>query len=829
MTTTLVRYRWAGWLFSLFALGAWAQAALTITAQPQSLYANVGSAVTFSVTATATSAITYQWQLNGQNIPGANGATLSITNVQPYHGGTYSVAVTGDGATLNSVNALLTVFTPPTVTNMPGPLTVIVGNNLYIYPNVSGSSPMTYQWKKDGVAIAGATSYYYNSSNVTLASAGSYTLTVTNAAGIITSNPTVVTVVDAISITANPTSQTVDAGTTVNLSVTAVGPGTLQYTWYKDGSSVSGATSSVLSLPKVTSAQSGNYRVSIRNEYQGSTVDSSIATVVIKASPVIIDQPQPSVIATMGNSFSLYVGAAGAGPFTYRWYKDGTALTSTLRYSNTNVTSSSLYINGTLLSDAGTYSVVISNAYGSVTSADSVVAVSANPYGPSITMQPASQSTLAGSALTLSVTAIGSTYSANVSYQWLKNGSNIVGATGANYTILSVSASDAGDYSVVVTNGYSSVTSNIAHVTVGAAASGPVITQHPASQYAAIGDTATLTVAASGNPTPTYQWKKDGVSIAGATSATLTLSNVQASDAGSYTAIASNVAGTATSAPAALTVGAKTRVVNLSTRAQVGTGDNVLIAGFIINGTTPKKMLIRAVGPTLTQFSVDGFLANPFLRVTTPSGETVASNDDWGITSNLPELIAAQTQTGAFPLQKDSKDAALVATLQPGAYTAVISGVNSTVGVALAELYEVDSTTPNQLVNISARAFVGTGSKVLIPGIVVSGDAPKKFLVRAVGPGLKQFGVTGVLDNPRLEVVNSKGDTIAVNDDWSVNENLAETKSVTQALNIFTLDADSKDAAAVVSLAPGMYTVVVRGVGETSGIALVELYQAPSP
>jgi|GEM_PF-1358566 len=825
MNTTLVRYRWLGWALSLFAICAWAQAALTITAQPQSLYANQGSNVTFSVTATATSAITYQWQFNGQNLAGANGATLSITNVQSYQGGTYSVAVTGDGTTLNSVNALLTVFTPPTVTNMPGPLTLIVGSSLYIYPNVSGSSPMTYQWKKDGVAIAGATSYYYNFSNVTSATAGSYTLTVTNAAGIITSNPTVVTVVDAISITVNPTSQTVDAGTTVNLSVTAVGPGTLQYTWYKDGNSVSGATSSVLTLPKITSAQSGNYRVSIRNEYQGSTVDSSIATVIVKASPVIIDQPQPSVIATMGNSFSLYVGAAGAGPLSYHWYKDGVPLTSTLRYQGINVTSSSLYINGSLLNDAGTYSVVISNAYGSVTSADSVVSVSANPYGPSITMQPASQSTLAGSALTLSVTAIGSTYSTNVSYQWLKNGSNIVGATSSNYTILSVSASDAGDYSVVVTNGYSSVTSNIAHVTVGAAAAGPVITQHPVSQYAAIGDTATLTVVASGNPTPTYQWKKDGFPVVGGTSATLTLSNVQASDAGTYTVVASNLAGTATSAPAVLTVGTKTRVVNLSTRAQVGLDGNVLIAGFIINGTTPKKMLIRAVGPTLTQFNVDGVLANPFLRITNAAGDTIASNDDWGITSNLAELNAAQSQTGAFPLQKDSKDAALVATLQPGAYTAVISGVNGTVGVALAELYEIDTTTSNQLINISARAFVGTGSKVLIPGIVIAGDAPKKFLVRAVGPGLKQFGLTGVLDNPKLEVVNSKGETIAINDDWSVSDNLAETKSVTQDLHAFPLDPDSKDAATVVNLAPGTYTVVVRGVGDTTGIALVELYQ----
>lgn len=825
MNTTLVRYRWVGWAVSFFALCAWAQAALTITAQPQSLYANQGSDVTFSVTATATSAITYQWQFNGQNLAGANGATLSITNVQPYHGGTYSVAVTGDGTTLNSVNALLTVLTLPTITGLPSSATIITGGNPTYYPNVSGSSPLTYQWKKDGVIIAGANSYYLNISSATASSAGSYTLTVTNAAGSVTSTPLVITVVDPISITTHPISQTVDPDVTVNLSVTAVGPGTLQYRWYKNGNPLPGATSATLTIDNVTAANSGYYYVNIRNQYQPSGVNSSDAIVVIKSPPIITGQPDATMSSTVGGPLNIWVTATGAGPLTYQWRKDGVNLTSASHFSGT--TGNNLYAYGLTAADAGIYTVVVSNAYGSVTSTNSVFTVNANPNGPSITLQPASQSVLLNGPVTFSVTATNSGYSSTIRYQWQKNGVNIVGANSANYTILSVATSDAADYSVIVTNDYASVTSNVGHLTVGAAAAAPTITQHPVGQYAAIGDTATLTVAASGNPSPTYQWKKDGVSIAGATSATLTLSNVQPSDAGSYTAVASNVAGTATSAPATLTVGAKTRVVNLSTRAQVSTGDNVLIAGFIINGTTPKKMLIRAVGPTLTQFGVDGFLTNPFLRVTTPSGETVASNDDWGITSNLPELIAAQTQTGAFPLQKDSKDAALVATLQPGAYTAVISGVNSTVGVALAELYEVDGTTPNQLVNISARAFVGTGSKVLIPGIVVSGDAPKKFLVRAVGPGLKQFGLTGVLENPRLEVVNGKGDTIAVNDDWSINENLAETKSVTQALNIFTLDADSKDAAAVVSLAPGMYTVLVRGVGETSGIALVELYQAP--
>lgn len=825
MNTTLARYRWVGWAVSFLAFCAWAQAALVITAQPQSLYANLGSNVTFSVTATASSAITYQWQFNGQNLAGANASSLSITNVQAYQTGTYSVAVTGDATTLNSVNAQLTVVTPPVVTSQPTPLTAFVGGNFSIYPNVSGSYPLSYQWMKDGVVIPNATFSYYNVNGVTMAAAGSYTVTVTNAAGSVTTNPTVVTVVAAISITTNPLSQTVDAGSSVTLSAAAVGPGTLQYTWYKEGNYLGIGTSSTLTLTNVTGAQSGNYHVNVKNEYDTNGLNSSTAALTVKAPPVVVSQPQATVQSTVGSSFSLSVAAGGAGPLTYQWRKDGVALTAGPRRSG--ITDYYFWISGVTAADAGTYSVVVTNAFGSTTSADAVVTTSANPNGPVITLQPASQSVLSGGVVLFSVTATGPSFGSPPRYQWQKNGSDIAGAVSANYTIPSVAMSDAGNYTVIVTNDFASAISDVARLTVGAAAAAPVISQHPISQSAAVGDTVTLSVIASGNPTPTYQWKKDGVALSGATSSTLTLANVQTSDSGAYLVVVSNVAGTATSAPAAITVGMRTRVVNLSTRAQVGTDANILIAGFIINGTTPKKMLIRAVGPTLSQFAVDGVLANPFLRIANVNGDTVASNDDWSITSNLPDLVAAQTQTGAFPLQKDSKDAALVVTLAPGSYTALISGVNSTAGVVLAELYEVDTTTTNQLINISARAFVGTGSKVLIPGIIVSGDTPKKFLVRAVGPGLKQFSVDGALADPKLEVVNSAGQTIAVNDDWSISDNLVETKSVTQSLNIFALDAGSKDAAAVVTLAPGNYTVVVHGVGDTTGVALVELYQVP--
>lgn len=173
------------------------------------------------------------------------------------------------------------------------------------------------------------------------------------------------------------------------------------------------------------------------------------------------------------------------------------------------------------------------------------------------------------------------------------------------------------------------------------------------------------------------------------------------------------------------------------------------------------------------------------------------------------------------------KDAAVLINLDPGAYTAVISGVGDTTGVALAELYELDSTTSNQLTNISSRAYVGTGSAIMISGLIVKGDLPQRFLIRGVGPGLTQFSVAGVLANPKIEVVNAAGTVVAANDDWSVNDSLAETTTVSAALNVFPLANSSKDAAMVVSLNPGAYTVLVKGVNDTTGVALVEAYLVP--
>lgn len=263
---------------------------------------------------------------------------------------------------------------------------------------------------------------------------------------------------------------------------------------------------------------------------------------------------------------------------------------------------------------------------------------------------------------------------------------------------------------------------------------------------------------------------------------------------------------------------------NISNRAQVGIGSDILIPGFVIEGTAPKEVLVRAVGPTLVDFGVTGVLENPLLRVFQGSTE-VASNDDWGQASDPVALANAMATTGAFALQPGSGDSALLVTLDPGAYTAQVSGVGDTTGVAIVEVYDAaPDNLDSRLVNISGRAQVGTGADILIPGFVVSGSESKQYLIRAIGPTLAGFGVTGTLADPMLRVL--QGDTeIVTNDNWMSASNAAEVVSTSATIGAFALDEGSADAVVLIDLNPGAYTIQVSGVADTTGVALVEIYE----
>jgi uncharacterized protein (DUF1800 family) len=246
-----------------------------------------------------------------------------------------------------------------------------------------------------------------------------------------------------------------------------------------------------------------------------------------------------------------------------------------------------------------------------------------------------------------------------------------------------------------------------------------------------------------------------------------------------------------------------------------------MITGFVVQEGAPKQVLIRAVGARLAQapFSVTGVLTNPQLHLFNSNGTLVLANDNW-----VAADAATMTSVGAFALANNSADAALVATLSPGAYTAQVSGVNNTSGIAILEIYDVSGSA--RLMNLSTRALVGSGASTFFSGLVVApGGGARRVLVRAAGPALTNLGVTGALADPSIAILDSAGRQVAngTNNDWETAGAATLTTAFGQA-GAFPFAAGSRDSALVIDLMPGNYTIQVNGVGGATGTALVELY-----
>jgi hypothetical protein len=260
-------------------------------------------------------------------------------------------------------------------------------------------------------------------------------------------------------------------------------------------------------------------------------------------------------------------------------------------------------------------------------------------------------------------------------------------------------------------------------------------------------------------------------------------------------------------------------LVNLSVRTNAGRDVAALVVGFSVSGATAKPLLVRAVGPTLGVFGVPGTLSDPTLTVKNAAGAAVVENDNWG---GATAISAAAGRLGAFALDGASRDAAVLPTLGAGGYTTTVTPAGTTApGVALVELYDADASGTSRLVNVSARAPVGTGNDVLVVGFAVGGTGNRNVLIRAIGPTLAAFGVAGTLADPKLDVFQN-GVVLRASDNW--NPNLAPLFA---SVGAFALTANSADAALALSLAPGTYTVQVSGVGNTTGVALVEVYELP--
>jgi hypothetical protein len=433
---------------------------------------------------------------------------------------------------------------------------------------------------------------------------------------------------------------------------------------------------------------------------------------------------------------------------------------------------------------------------------------------PTITTQPAGLSVNAGGSATFSVVATGG---GTLSYQWTKDGVNVSGATASTLTLPSVSASSAGDYRVVVTGSGGTVTSQAATLTV-VTAQAPTIVTAPLTQTVVVGARLTLSVDATGTAPLSYQWRKAGSPIVGATNPSFTLPSVQGADAAAYSVAVTNAAGTVVSNAATISVipAVASAISNVSVRTSLA-ASQTLIVGFTMAGGA-KPILVRAVGPGLAEFGVPATMDDPRLALF-DGATSVASNEDWGGGSSLAGSFAS---VGAFPLSAASRDAALINSVS-GGRTAQINGPGA--GAVLVEAYDAGSGVSPRLTNVSARNRVGTGANVLIAGVTISGTAPKTLLIRGVGPTLSVFSVPGVLADPKLEIFNSNQVKIAENDTWSPS-----LEPVFLTVGAFALTPGSKDAALVISLPPGPngsagYTIQLSGVASGTGEGLIEVYE----
>jgi hypothetical protein len=275
-----------------------------------------------------------------------------------------------------------------------------------------------------------------------------------------------------------------------------------------------------------------------------------------------------------------------------------------------------------------------------------------------------------------------------------------------------------------------------------------------------------------------------------------------------------------------------TRLVNLATRGLVGSGDSVMIGGFVVNGSMPKTILLRAAGPALGAFGVPDFLVAPVLTLFDAAGRSMASNAGWSLNANANDIAAAARQVGAFALAAGSADAAMLITLAPGAYTAQVTGQGGATGIALVEAYDTEPAgrEGSRFINLSTRGRVGADGNRMIAGFVLSGAASRRVLIRAVGPALAGFGLTGVLAEPKIELYAQRGGNSELRQTagaWSLQPNADEIRSAAFLAGAFALPEDSRDAALVADLLPGAYTVQVSGVNNATGLAIVEVYDLP--
>ena len=556
-------------------------AAPRLITQPAAQIVTQGNTAIFTMEAAGIPAPAYQWRRNLVNIDGATHATHTIANAQPADEGSFDVIVSNALGNLVSDVATLTVQTAPVISVQPGELTVDLLQPAAFAVVATGKPAPTYQWRKGGIEIAGATAASHHIAGAQIGDAGDYDVVVRNAVGTLISGvATLVVRAAAPRLITQPAAQIVTQGNTAIFTMEAAGIPAPAYQWRRNLVNIDGATHATHTIANAQPADEGSFDVIVSNAV-GSLI-SDAATLTVEAVPVITAQPGGLAVDLLQPATFTVVATGKPAP-TYQWRKGGIEIVG--------ATAASFHIAGAQIGDAGDYDVVVRNAVGSLISGTATLVVRA--AAPRIITQPAAQIVTQGNTAIFTMEAAGIPAPA---YQWRRNLVNIDGATHATHTIANAQPADEGSFDVIVSNALGNLVSDAATLTVQTA---PVISVQPGELTVDLLQPATFTVVATGKPAPTYQWRKGGIEIVGATASSFHLASVQIGDAGDYDAVVKNTVGSLISGVARLTVNSSPW---LSLDPSVETGTTLVLIHATVNPRNAGEITgaIRWIAPDNT-------------------------------------------------------------------------------------------------------------------------------------------------------------------------------------------------------------------------------------
>ena len=725
------------------------------------------------------------------------GVPATLTSTSP-SGGTITYSIVSGNATIN--NGIITI-------NDTNPVVVQATQN-----GNSNYSAATQNFTLNSIAYPTASPLATGNKNITLGDTVTFTPNFSGGTGVIM--PTIGAVVSGNSYVDAPT-----ANTTYTLTVT--NPSGVTTTQNAQVNVYPAATTDTISLTSnaVTLGQS----LSFTANYTGGTVSvtPNTTSTVTTNNGVATVTLTPTANTTYNYAVTNPAGAAITQSLPISVYAAPTA--DALATGNINITAGQtvsftpVFANGTATITPSIGAVVSGNTYTDTPTANTQYALTVtNPAGTAITknaqvnVYPAP--TTPGSNV-ITATSIAAGSSITVTPTFTGGTATLTGVTGnvvsgQTYTIYPTTS---GNIVLKVTNPAGATTSQtLETVTIvpNPTISGLAIT--PATlPYG--GGTITLT--------PTFA-NGTGVitpNIGAVVSGTAYTANVTANK--TYTLTVTNSTGASVSTTGSVVVSdVTTRLINISALGTITPTDTYTV-GYVVKGTAPKSVLVRGVGPTLTNFNVATPLAAPTLTIYDTNQNVLGINSGWN-----SSLSATFAKVGAFTLPSGSKDAALMAAFNPGNYTAIVTG--NTTGNALVEIYDASASDPaSRLINLSARGMLASGN-TLTAGFIIQGNTTETVLIRAVGPTLAKYSVPSVLATPKLNVYNSAGTVIATNSGWA---NSAQLSSTASNVGAFALNAGSADCAVLVTLQPGAYTATVTGLNGSSGNVLLEVYEVSTP